>query len=170
MRGFGNGWCLPAGPLRESPKRLSQGDFCILNGEDEQNNLAIQHPNRYAMHLHGDVLINLSNAKQIPLSSLAKQCVHAVTGIGHPQRFFSHLQKAGLQLLTHSFADHHDFQKQDMHFSQNYPIIMTEKDAVKCRKFQSENCWYLPVKAQLSTGFTAALLTKLRAGSLAKNS
>jgi len=169
IRGFGNGWCLPAGPLREPPKRLGEGDFCVINADNNQHNFAIQHPNRYAMHLQGDVLINLSNAKQIPLTSLAEQTVHAVTGIGHPQRFFCHLENAGLKLLTHSFADHHNFQKEDMNFQQNYPIIMTEKDAVKCRKFQSENCWYLPVKAQLSTGFTAALLARLNTWYIDKN-
>jgi tetraacyldisaccharide 4'-kinase len=115
------------------------------------------------MQLQGDVLINLSNAEKIPLSSFAKQTVHAVTGIGHPQRFFNYLRDAELKLVPHSFADHHDFQKSDLVFSQNYPIIMTEKDAVKCRKFQSSNCWYLPVKAQLSIGFSDALLAKLAA-------
>lgn len=161
MRGFGNGWCLPAGPLRESPQRINEGDFCVINGENMPPHLAIQHPNRYTMRIQGDSLVNLSNTQQIPLSTLAAQNVHVVTGIGHPQRFFNHLQNAGLKLVTHSFADHHNFQQEDLNFSHNYPIIMTEKDAVKCRKFQSDNCWYLPVKAHLSTDFTKTLLAKL---------
>ena len=114
------------------------------------------------MQLQGTTLINLSSAKKIQLEELAGQKVHAVTGIGNPERFFSTLTNAGINIQPHSFADHHLFQKEDLIFEEDYPVIITEKDAVKCRKFQTSNCWYLPVTAKLNSAFDKAFLDKFK--------
>jgi tetraacyldisaccharide 4'-kinase len=173
LRGFGNGYCLPSGPLREPVKRLNKANICVINRNDKAHSsdsdslkLTLRHPHLYSMQLQGKLLINLSNAKKIDLSELKGKTVHVVTGIGHPERFFAYLNTFGLKLIMHSFADHHEFQKHDIMFTQNYPVIMTEKDAVKCRKFQTHNCWYLPVKACVSTGFMEILLGQLRTSPL----
>ena len=156
-RRFGNGWCLPAGPLREPISRLKSIDLRVVNTDSETD---IAH-GEYHMQLRGNVLINLSTAEKRPLDNFSHQHVHAVTGIGNPDRFFTSLQLHGLNVIPHSFADHHNFKKEDLIFEQDYPVIITEKDAVKCRKFQTTNCWYLPVTAKLSEKFYQALLRKL---------
>ncbi len=157
-RRFGNGWCLPAGPLRERVSRLQKADFCIVNAMDDSQT----EKSEYLMELKGNHLINLSTAKTITLADLTNQKVYAVTGIGNPDRFFSTLHHHGLDIIPHSFVDHHQFQKEDLIFEHDYPVILTEKDAVKCRKFQTTNCWYLPVTAELPDTFKLALLEKLK--------
>ena len=75
--------------------------------------------------------------------------VHAVAGIGHPERFFAQLRELGLNVIGHEFADHHAFSRCDIEFDDGLPVIMTEKDAVKCRSFAGQEHWYLPVEAEL---------------------
>ena len=157
-RRFGNGWCLPAGPLRERVSRIKDGNLCVVNGSSETK----IHKNEYLMQLQGDTLINLSSASQMQLTELKGQKVYAVTGIGNPDRFYSTLQNAGLDIIPHSFSDHHLFQKDDLIFEHDYPVIITEKDAVKCRKFQTSNCWYLPVNASLNADFDHSLLQSIK--------
>ena len=156
-RRFGNGWCLPAGPLRERISRLKNIDLCVVNADSETD---IAH-GEYRMQLQGKTIVNLSTAETLPLDEFSNQNVHAVTGIGNPERFFTTLQSHGLKVIPHSFVDHHHFQKEDLIFAEDYPVIITEKDAVKCRKFQTTNCWYLPVTAELSEDFNKALLESL---------
>ena len=158
-RQLGNGYCLPAGPLREKKERLADCDLVVQNWGGVNSK---PHTEQYAMHLKGDVLINLFSKEEKPLSQFAKQKAHAITGIGNPQRFFSNLEKQGLELITHSFPDHHDFIKADLDFSDSVDtIIMTEKDAVKCKAFATENHWYLPVTAKLDDAFDQRLLALL---------
>ena len=156
-RRFGNGYCLPAGPLRELPERLQECDFVVTNGTAQMG--------EYAMHMQGSKLLALTGSEQQGLSVFNGQTVHAVTGIGNPARFFNTLKQAGLSLIEHSFPDHHAFAASDLSFADDLPILMTEKDAVKCRSFPAEiiqKAWYLPIEAHLETAFAAQLLQRLK--------
>jgi tetraacyldisaccharide 4'-kinase len=132
---FGNEYCLPAGPLREPLTRLEDVDFTVFNAGHD-------HP--LSMHLKHSELVQLTDhTNRIKVDGFAGQTVHAVAGIGNPHRFFEQLRSAGLTVIEHAFADHHDFQKSDLEFNDQKPIIMTEKDAVKCRSFSDDRCWYV---------------------------
>lgn len=148
QRRFGNGFCLPSGPLREPVSRLASCDFVVINGEN--------------MQVQGDTLVNLVTNEAKPLREIAGQRVHVVTGIGNPQRFISSLQKVGVQVLPHVYPDHHAFIAEELHFDDDLPVLMTEKDAVKCRQFAAKNCWYLPIEAVLDNEFAQTLLTRLQ--------
>jgi len=158
-RKFGNGYCLPSGPMREPKQRLKYSDLIVVNGkftkesEDEKQWLS--------MTLTGDVLVNLQTGKGIAIQQFSEKTIHAVTGIGNPQRFYYSLEQGGLTVITHSFPDHHDFQPDDLVFNDDLLIVMTEKDAVKCKSFAGDNCWYLPVTATLDKDFDVKLLAKL---------
>lgn len=160
VRRFGNGYCLPAGPLRERPGRLEVVDFVVVNGEAGEiiNNHAF-----FSMRLHPGALRQVSDDdKRCDISVFHGQVVHAVAGIGHPARFFQHLKESGIKVIEHAFPDHHPFTAQDLQFGENASVIMTEKDAVKCRGFARENHWYLPVDAQLTPAFGERLLKQLK--------
>lgn len=156
-RRFGNGYCLPAGPLREPPQRLQECDFVVTNGTAKSG--------EYAMQMQGSKLLALAGSKQQSLSVLNGQTVHAVTGIGNPARFFTSLKQAGLSLIEHAFPDHHAFAASDLNFADDLSILMTEKDAVKCRDFPAgiiNKAWYLPIEAHLEAAFAAQLLQRLK--------
>jgi len=163
-RMLGNGWCLPAGPLRERKQRLDACELLVVNGEVSDNRKDdLQVMAFFTMNLHGITLTNLVTREQLELDTFSQKTVHAVTGIGNPQRFFDALEKqGGLQLKTHSFPDHHDFIEVDLQFGDDLPVIMTEKDAVKCQKFSKTNFWSLPVTAELDKTFKEALLSLLK--------
>jgi tetraacyldisaccharide 4'-kinase len=91
-----------------------------------------------------------SGAPQRPLESFAGQRVHAVAGIGNPPRFFRDLRERGIEVLEHPFADHHPFTAQDVEFGDPLPVLMTEKDAVKCREFTNRRLWYVPIEARFA--------------------
>ncbi|UJS24087.1 tetraacyldisaccharide 4'-kinase [Thiothrix winogradskyi] len=148
QRRFGNGWCLPSGPLRESISRLTSCDFVIVNGD--------------TMQMRGDILVNLATVEAQPLTAWAGKTVHVVTGIGNPQRFLQSLEQAGLLVVPHLYPDHHAFTGTELCFDDTHPIIMTEKDAVKCRQFAGQNAWYLPIEAVLDETLAHALLTRLQ--------
>lgn len=154
MARFGNGYCLPAGPLREPISRLSEVDYVIVNGQARAD--------EFAMQLQPLSLINLTDNIQKPLAELRNQTVHAVAGIGNPHRFFHTLREAELQLIEHIFPDHHVYNANELQFADDLPIIMTEKDAVKCTGFSLNNGWYLPVTAKLSTVFESDLIHKIQ--------
>jgi tetraacyldisaccharide 4'-kinase len=163
-RGLGNGWLLPAGPLREPRSRLSQVDATVINGEGAfRSQWAAAGPRPLLMRLAGDCLLPLGGgAGTLPLSNLAGSRVHAVAGIGHPGRFFSQLRSAGLAVIEHPFPDHHRFRADELAFGDGLPLLTTEKDAVKCRQFGGPNRWYLPVSAVFAEADAAALLERLR--------
>jgi tetraacyldisaccharide 4'-kinase len=112
--------------------------------------------------MHGDTLSGKGGSSQ-PLDSLRGKRVHALAGIGHPQRLFDSLRMHGLELVEHAFADHHAYRPQDLHFEEALPIVMTEKDWVKCAAFAPPDSWSLPVRAELDDGFHAELLRLLPA-------
>jgi tetraacyldisaccharide 4'-kinase len=169
-RELGNGWCLPAGPLRESACRLKEVDFVLYNnGFKPENNRHVLFAKHYQLRpvfpqsLSGEMLQALSIKEgSRSITRLKGTTVHAVTGIGNPARFYNTLEHYGLILIKHSFPDHHDFKKKDLGFQDNKLIIMTEKDAVKCREFAPERCWYLPIDAHIEGDFDQLLLDTLR--------
>ena len=154
LRRFGNGHLLPAGPLREPVERLDSVDLVIHTGTAPAGG--------HRMTLEGTEAINLAHPHQRkPLSAFAGQPVLALAGIGHPERFFRHLAAQGLICETRAFPDHHPYRAEDLSGSADRPLIMTEKDAVKCRAFGREHHWYVPVSAHVSEGFESALLDRL---------
>jgi len=151
-RGYGNGLLIPAGPLREAPRVC---DFRVVNGDA---------PNAgdWSMHLRLRDAISLQDPQQLKaLSQLASSPVHAVAGIGNPARFFKALRGAGLEIIEHGFEDHHPYSIQDFS-GMTGPILMTEKDAVKCGGLGLKDAWAVPVEAELSPGFFEAVEEKLR--------
>jgi tetraacyldisaccharide 4'-kinase len=158
-RGYGNGRLLPAGPLREPPGRSLDCDLHVVNG-DEFNDIAA---GRYGMRLRGDELVALDGKRRQSLAALAGRKVHAISGIGDPSRFFRALVHAGIEVVEHAFADHHAYLLQDFEFAETLPIVMTEKDAVKCAGFALADAWMLPVRAELPDAFFAAVLERLAA-------
>lgn len=154
-RKLGNGYLLPAGPLREVPQRLKQVDFVIQQGGDCDKNY-------FQMQLQGNELISLVNSQnKLPLAHFKNVKVHAVAGIGNPQRFFSTLRQYGLEIIEHIFPDHYLYQAKDFNFPGQLPIVMTEKDKVKCEKLADERFWYLPVTTVIDKEFGVKLLQKL---------
>lgn len=154
-RGLGNRCYLPAGPLRESPKRLQKVDFVIQQGGEKSH--------YFQMQLEGEKLVSIKDSQnKMQLQALSGQTVNAVAGIGNPERFFTLLQSHGLQVIEHIFPDHYLYQASDFNAFNQYPIIMTEKDAVKCIRFADERYWYLPVAAKLSPDFSTTFLERVR--------
>ncbi len=138
---FGNGRCLPAGPLREPISRLNTVDLVISNGENAL------YEYQYTVSYSEFVSLTSADVKK-SFEDFANVKVHAVAGIGSPKRFFAVLEKADLDIIPHVFTDHYTYKQADIEFNDNLPIIMTEKDAVKCREFNTENAWYLPMTIQ----------------------
>jgi tetraacyldisaccharide 4'-kinase len=157
VRRFGNGFCLPAGPLRESSGRLAEVDLVVVNGTGG--------PGEYPMTMHAESAIPLERGV-VPreLAGFGRQTVHAVAGIGNPGRFFACLREAGMRLKEHVFPDHHAYVAADLDFGDDQPVVMTEKDAVKCRYFGLRNCWYIPVTIELPAEFGARVLELLARG------
>jgi tetraacyldisaccharide 4'-kinase len=142
-RGFGNGFLLPAGPLREPRRRLRSVDAVVSE-----------------LKLAGDTAHRMADARErAPLASFRH--VHAVAGIGDPDRFFAHLRRSGVQVVAHPFPDHHRFQPADLRFGDEAPVLMTEKDAVKLRGAAAPNWWVLPVTAEPDPAFGAWLARQL---------
>lgn len=154
LRGWGNKKLLPAGPLRESLRRLQSVDFVVTQGSPEKNKMTMQ--------LVGEQCIALKNENQEKnILDFKSQRVHAVAGVGNPTRFFMALRNAGIEIIEHIFPDHYAYQKKDIYFEDHFPVIMTEKDAVKCVAFSDERHWYYRVDARLSREFEVAVLKKL---------
>jgi tetraacyldisaccharide 4'-kinase len=157
QRRFGNERLLPAGPLREPLARLASIDFRVCNG-------ARAEPGEIAMRLNGEMAVAVVGAPRArPLSSFARQRVHGVAAIGNPGRFFTGLQARGIEVIPHPFPDHHAFTPTDIDFGDGLPVLMTEKDAIKCVGFAGEDVWCVPVSAELPSTFIDALIERLRA-------
>lgn len=155
IRRFGNGFLLPAGPLREAPSRLREVDAVVINGGKVA-------PGEYLMQLEGVHFYNLLNPEiTATAADFHGQSVHAIAGIGHPERFFRHLHKLGLSVQTHPYPDHHHYSAADLAFEGSNALLMTEKDAVKCSAFADEKCWVLRVDAQLDSALTQLILKKI---------
>ncbi|OZG73455.1 tetraacyldisaccharide 4'-kinase [Hahella sp. CCB-MM4] len=145
-RGLGNRWCLPSGPMRESAERLKNVDFVIANGKAGL-------PVDYEMTLKPTRLVAVNGDEVQATELFAGRTVHAVAGIGNPERFFSTLEALGMKVVRHAFPDHHVYQADDLVFEDGFPVVMTEKDAVKCGAFKVKELWYLEVEGGLSKAF-----------------
>jgi len=158
-RRFGNGRLLPAGPLREPASRAGAFDFRVCNG-------GVAQAGEVAMALRGDDAIALAGpAQRRKLADWRGKRVHAIAGIGNPGRFFAGLRSAGLDLIEHAFADHFAFAPADLDFGDDLPVLMTEKDAVKCAAFADARWWSVPVRAELPGDFFDAVAARLRPAS-----
>lgn len=147
VRRFGNGSLLPAGPLREPMDRLGGIAFRIANG-------GVPGAGEIAMELRVDGIVSLLDPNDGgTLANYSGQRVHAVAGIGNPDRFFRQLRDAGIDVIEHAFPDHHAFSADDLHFNDTLPILMTEKDAIKCRTFANDRMYCVVVSALLAESF-----------------
>jgi len=165
-RGFGNGRLLPAGPLREPTARLNTVDHIVINGDAAGPLPAVEASGRepVPMVLTGGLLRPLDGGPNWRLSQFGGCRVNAVAGIGNPDRFYELLRHARLKVIEHTFPDHHAFTRGDFDgMDHELPILMTAKDAVKCRKLGLENAWSLPVEAVLPADWETRLLCEIRA-------
>lgn len=157
QRLFGNGFLLPAGPLREGQWRLRQVGAVVVNGGAEPSGGA-----HFRMGLQGNVLRNLCSGATAHAHEFAGKKLHAIAGIGYPERFFKHLQGLGLKFERHPFPDHYAYRPEDLDWPDADAVMMTEKDAVKCATFADERYWILPVQAELDPSFGQKILDLLR--------
>ncbi|HEV7444610.1 MAG TPA: tetraacyldisaccharide 4'-kinase [Steroidobacteraceae bacterium] len=154
-RGFGNGRLLPAGPLREPALRVRQASVVVVNGVPEHASLLVGEgrlaPTTLQMSLHGGEAYRLDGlAGPQSLQHFSGKPVHAVAGIGNPSRFFRDLRARGIDVIEHPYPDHHPFVAADLTFDDDLPVLMTQKDAVRCRSLANPRLWYVPVVARFT--------------------
>ena len=166
-RGLGNGRLLPAGPLRESGSRARTAAALVVNGGAEGEPVRGVAPELAAAALRMRLIAG--QARQVagvgqeqPLEAFRGRPVHAVAGIGNPQRFFADLRARGLELIEHPFPDHHALAAAELDFGDGLAVLMTEKDAVKCRQAAGPRHWYVPVAADFSEADSRRLLELVR--------
>ncbi len=150
VRRFGNARLLPAGPLREPPERALTVDYRVANGGQAQ-------AGEVAMQLELGDAVSLDGRETVPLSRFVGSAVDAVAGIGYPQRFFDSLHAQGIEAVPHAFPDHHRFRAADLQFGHARALLMTEKDAVKCRGFPLKSAYFVPIEARLPAAFFDAI-------------
>jgi tetraacyldisaccharide 4'-kinase len=164
QRRYGNGRLIPAGPLREPASRARDCDFRVVNmgqASDGADALPASGFGEWPMQLHIDSAQPLQGGRARTLAHFRGQRVHAVAGIAHPQRFFDMLRAHGIGVVPHAFADHHAYQPSDLRFGSELPVLMTEKDAVKCKAFANEWHFAVPLAAELPAAFWVNLLDRL---------
>lgn len=165
---FGNGMCLPAGPLREPVSRLDSVPYLFVNGELDRDKMPSQLERAHPVHLEATCLINLHSGAKKPFKAAPFNIgttVHAVTGIGNPNRFFKLLSALPYQVQRHDFPDHHPFTAEDFEalaIDERHPVVMTQKDAVKCEEFAGPNYWYLSVEMKLPEKVLAELVNNIK--------
>lgn len=147
-RRWGNGRCLPAGPLREPIQRLNTVDFVCVQGEQMH-----YIPGEIYQLVNRHVILDIADFSHYPM--------HAVAGIGNPEQFFVMLRGLGFDIIEHIFPDHHDFTADDIDFGFESLVIMTEKDAVKCRRFADDRHWCLPIRLSITPLFIETFQKKL---------
>ena len=148
-------WLLPAGPMRESSRRLNEVDAIVFNGKKTLDSA-------FEMQLTGAQFYNLQNSNlKAKAADFVGKNVKAIAGIGKPERFFEHLRNLGLTFAGISFDDHHAFSAADLAKLNCDALIMTEKDAVKCHEFAQAHHWVLPVEANIDAGLLDVLLKKI---------
>ena len=165
VRGFGNGRALPAGPLREPVSRLDEADAVVVNGVAEHASLVRAAPVKAGALqmtlLAGEARRLDDQGAPQALERFRGRRLHAVAGIGNPLRFFRELRAHGLDIIEHPFPDHHAFAAGDVAFADELPVLMTEKDAVKCQPFGNPRHWCVPVAAEFSVAHTRELLDRV---------
>jgi len=161
-RGLGNGYCLPAGPLREPEQRLKTVDFVVVNGLGTYNS-STNNSDHYNMTMHSHAPRCLINNEEKRIGYFTGTSIHAIAAIGNPQRFYHYLRSLGLTVIEHDFPDHYHFQAEDMVFDDKYPVLMTEKDAVKCREMvEGEKYYYIAIDAILDGRLEPSLMSLLK--------
>jgi len=164
-RGFGNGRLLPAGPLREPAARVRNASIVVVNGTPEHASLVLadgESEVRFLMSLSGGEAHRVDGlAAPEPLEHFRGRRVHAVAGIGNPQRFFRDLRARGIDIVEHPFPDHHPFTAAELTFGDDLPVLMTQKDAVRCRELEDARLWYVPVVARFSDSQARELLERV---------
>ena len=154
-RRFGNKLTFPAGPLRESIKRLDSVDFIV-------NNTGPTEEKEFLMNISPSEFVHLKSGKSYKIDEWPMHNqVHAVAGLGNPGRFFDLLGKLGFDIIRHPFPDHHNFLSSDIFYLDHLPIVMTEKDASKCKDFDNNKIWYLKIDADVNNKFIDQLQNKL---------
>ncbi|MEP7085133.1 MAG: tetraacyldisaccharide 4'-kinase, partial [Betaproteobacteria bacterium] len=153
----------PAGPLREPVARIAAADAVVINGGDAAaRSIAGIPPPVFMMRLTGGRLVSLSApARSIAASDLRGKRVHALAGIGNPERFFATLRALGLEPVCHPFPDHHRYSADDLRLPEAEAIVMTDKDAIKCTGIADARMWRLPVAAEVEPGLIELILEKL---------
>jgi tetraacyldisaccharide 4'-kinase len=145
-RRFGNGRLVPAGPLREAPSRLKGADAVVVNGGELQRDGALH------MRLLATSAVAMKYGTIKPLREFSGQPVHAVAAIGNPQRFFAMLRAVGIRIIEHPLPDHARLNLEDISFPDDLAVLMTEKDAVKCREIAGPHHWFVPVSVAFAAG------------------
>jgi tetraacyldisaccharide 4'-kinase len=154
-RRFGNGRCLPAGPMRDLPGRARTVDLVVANGRAARGEFLMEYSPLPLRSVRDP-------ARTMDIDALKGRDAHAVAGIGNPARFFSWLRSREVHIIKHEFPDHHRFRAADLRFGDGLPVVMTEKDAVKCREFAADGWWYVPIQARLPDAFPYRLRSLLR--------
>ncbi len=170
--GFGNGWCLPAGPLREPESGIHRAHIVVINSLSNAqftvrcDALAAKTSGRErpcAMRMELLEMVNLVDNRRRNLSQCAGQRVHAVAGTGNPARFFSQLESKGIKITPHSFPDHHGYIEDDLRFGDERPVLMTEKDGIKCRNMAvAKNIWVVPARLHVDAALYQRVETLIR--------
>ena len=160
-KGLGNGWLLPAGPLREPPSRLDSVDAVVINSPSGARIPDTPGVPRFDMFLGGTTFLNVDTLEAASPTRFEGLRVHAVAGIGNPERFFDRLASLGIGFVPHPFPDHHPYRASDLDFENRDAVLMTEKDAVKCKGLAPGKCWFLPVEAEIDPRLLALLLKTL---------
>ncbi len=159
--GFGNGYCLPAGPLRERITRLKEVDFVVTNFNTNLHYYLAFDRDKLLLQVNG-LRSLVDGSIETDVSKFRGKTIQAVAGIGRPEKFFSTLRNLGLSIIEHLFPDHHDFTEQDLRFDDQEIVVMTEKDAVKCQVFAKPNFWCLEVEAKIDAKFEQSFLGQLK--------
>lgn len=163
-RGFGNGMLLPAGPLREPVSRLAEVDRILVHRHPGDEHELPQRPNwprilDFSLRVSAVMRLDDSDARHI--DDFAGDTVHAIAGIGHPERFFTMLESHGIEVIRHPLADHADIGAYNFDFGDDLDILMTQKDAVKCTSPDTGQCWYVPVDVEFAAGDADDLLARV---------
>jgi tetraacyldisaccharide 4'-kinase len=162
-RGLGNGFMLPAGPLREPASRLDGVDAVVRLEAGPGSPAGRLSSRESAMSLAGDSFVRVDAPAMVAgAASFRIAGVHALAGIGNPERFFQHLRSLGIDARCRAFPDHHRFTPADLALPDASAILMTEKDAVKCIAFANDRCWALPVRAVIDASLVTLIEEKLR--------
>jgi tetraacyldisaccharide 4'-kinase len=154
-RRFGNGQSLPMGPMREPESRLDSVDLIVTNSA----NSAPHNSREHSMNFICDMVYSLSHPNQKrSIRDFIGSPVHAIAGIGYPERFFQQLRDLGIIVTSHPFPDHYKFSAADVSFADQLPVLITEKDAVKCKHFAHQRLWVVAVSVELPQSFDARVL------------
>ena len=158
-RGLGNEMCLPAGPLRERRNRLARAGAVVVNGGDW--GLDGGAGEVFRATIRAQDVCQLTGPARKPLESLQGMAVHAVAAIGHPERFFQMLEAAGVQVIAHPLPDHASIDAADLRFDDSRPVLVTEKDAVKCECIAHDDVWCVPIELSFEPEAAAGLLARV---------